>query len=326
MRRRDLVKAIAGAAAWPFAARAQDSGRSPLIGWLDGQDESDPLSRSVRVALRQGLAEHGWIEGRNLRIEWRFGAADANRIAALAGELVSLSPRMIVAGGAAPAQAARQVTQSIPIVFTGGGDATVIGLVKNIGRPEGNITGFSNSEPLIGGKWLELLKEAAPHVIRVAIVFNPDLGPTAPRYIASAEAAAQRHSVQLIKVPFHDAVELVRAIDAFAAEPNGGLMLLPPSPLRRTVLQLAAQHRLPAIYSLKALVSDGGLLSYSADFVEQHRRAASYIDRILRGAKIADLPVQWPTKYQLVVNVKTAKAIGLAIPEAFLLQADELIE
>ncbi len=155
MRRRDLVKGIAGAAAWPFAALAQDSSRAPLIGWLDGQDESDPLSRSVRVALRQGLAEHGWIEGRNLRVEWRFGAGDANRMAVLARELVSLSPRVIVAGGAAPAQAARQVTQGIPIVFTGGGDAAVIGLVKNIGRPEGNITGFSNSEPLIGGKWLE---------------------------------------------------------------------------------------------------------------------------------------------------------------------------
>ena len=206
------------------------------------------------------------------------------------------------------------------------GDAAASGLVKNIARPEGNITGFSTSEPMIGGKWLELLKAAAPHITRVAIAFNPDLGPTAPSYIASIDAAAQKLAVKTVKVPFHDAVELVRSLDAFAAEPNGGMLLLPPSPLRATVLKLAAQHRLPAMYPLRTLVSDGGLLSYSTDFVEQNRRAASYVDRILRGTKVADLPVQLPTKYQLAVNVRTAKAIGLTIPEAFLLLADELIE
>jgi putative tryptophan/tyrosine transport system substrate-binding protein len=284
------------------------------------------VSRSVRDALREGLARHGWIEGRNLKVEWRFGGGDFNRMAAAASELVALSPQVIVAGGASPARASQQATRSIPIVFTGGGDAAVIGLVQNISRPEGNITGFSNSEPLIGGKWLELLKAAAPNVTRVAMAFNPDLGPTAPRYIAAAEAAAEKHTVQAVKLPFHNAVELVRAVDGFAAEPNGGLMRLPPSPLRATVLQLAAQHRLPAMYPLRAMAADGGLLSYSADFVEQHRVAASYVDRLLRGAKIAELPVQWPTKYKLVVNLKTAKAIGLAIPEAFLLQADEVIE
>jgi putative ABC transport system substrate-binding protein len=327
MRRREFIGLLGGAAvALPCGAPAQESGRVPLIGGLVGQEESDTVSRSERAALQEGLARLGWIEGRNLRIEWRFGAADANRIAAAASELVSLSPHVIVAGGASPARAAQQATRTIPIVFTGGGDAAVIGLVKNIVRPEGNITGFSNSEPQIGGKWLELLKAAAPHVTKVAIAFNPDLGPTAPSYIASAEVAAQRHSVQAVKLPFQNAVELVRAVDAFAAEPNGGLMLLPPSPLRITVLQLAVQHRLPAIYSAKAITLGGGLLSYSTDTIEQNRRAASYVDRILRGAKIADLPVQWPTKYQLVVNVKTAKAIGLTIPEAFLLQADELIE
>jgi len=198
--------------------------------------------------------------------------------------------------------------------------------VKNIARPEGNITGFSSSEPTIGGKWLELLKAAAPQVTRVAIAYNPDLGPTAPRYIATAEAAAQRHSVQTTQLPFRNAIELVRSIDAFAAEPNGGLILLPPAPLRATVLQLAAQHRLPAIYSVRSVVLDGGLLSYNSDFVGQHRRVAAYVDRILRGAKIVDLPVQLPTKYHLAINMKTAKAIGLTIPEDFLVQADELIE
>jgi ABC-type uncharacterized transport system substrate-binding protein len=243
-------------------------------------------------------------------------------------ELVSLTPDVIVAGGAVPTRALQQATQTIPIVFTGGGDAAAIGLVKNIARPEGNTTGFSSNEPTIGSKWLELLKGAAPHLTRAAIVFNPDLAPTAPNYIASIEAAAQTLSVKTAKVPFRDAVELVRSIDAFAAEPNGSMVILPPpyTPHRATIFKLATEHRLPAIYSQRALAAEGGLLSYGADIVEQNRRAASYVDRILRGAKVADLPVQLPTKYQLAVNMRTAKAIGLTIPEAFLLHADELIE
>lgn len=297
-----------------------------LIGWLDGRDAGDSVSQSVRAAIRDGLEKSGWAEGRNLKIEWRFGADDSRRVQAIARELVALSPDVLIAGGASPARALGQATQTIPIVFTGGGDAAVIGLVKNIGRPEGNITGFSMSEPLIAGKRIELLKGAAPHLTRVAIAFNPSLGPTAPNYIAAANAAAQKHSVNIVELPFGSAPELVRSVDAFAQQPNGGLMLLPPSPLRSTVLELAAHHRLPAAYSLREMVLDGGLLSYSADYVEQHRRAASYVDRILRGAKIADLPVQLPTKYRLVINMKTAKSIGLTIPEAFLLQADELIE
>lgn len=297
-----------------------------LIGWLDGRDAGDSVSQSVRAAIRDGLEKSGWAEGRNLKIEWRFGADDSRRVQAIARELVALSPDVLIAGGASPARALGQATRTIPIVFTGGGDAAVIGLVKNIGRPEGNITGFSMSEPLIAGKRIELLKGAAPHLTRVAIAFNPSLGPTAPNYIAAANAAAQKHSVDIVELPFGSAPELVRSVDAFAQQPNGGLMLLPPSPLRSTVLELAAHHRLPAAYSLREMVLDGGLLSYSADYVEQHRRAASYVDRILRGAKIADLPVQLPTKYRLVINMKTAKSIGLTIPEAFLLQADELIE
>ena len=200
--------------------------------------------------------------------------------------------------------------------------------MKDITRPAANITGFSSAEPTIGGKWLELLKEAAPGIARVAIVFNPDLTPTAPDYIASIESAARTLSIQMIKVTFHDAVELVHSIDAFAAEPNGGLLMLPPPFIadRATVLKLAVQHVLPAIYPQRPLALEGGLISYSGDSIDQNRRAALYVDRILRGAKVADLPVQFPTKYQLVVNMKTAKAIGLSIPESFLLHADELIE
>jgi putative ABC transport system substrate-binding protein len=326
MRRREFVTVLAAAAAWPRAAGAQHGGRAPLVGWLDSYDAGDPVSEAVRTALAEGLARLGWVEGRTVRIERRFGAGEVERMRAAAAELVSLAPDVLVAGGASPARALQRATQTIPIVFTGGGDAAVTGLVKNIARPERNITGFSNSEPTIGGKWLELLAEAAPHIDRVAIVFNPDLGPTAPSYIASIEPAARARSVNTVKMPFRNAIELVRAIDAFATKPNGGLLVLPPSPLRTTVLQLAIQHRLPAIYSLRAIALDRGLLSYSTDSVEQTRRAAHYVDRILRGAKVVDLPVQLPTKYQLVVNLRTAKAIGLTIPEAFLLKADELIE
>jgi putative ABC transport system substrate-binding protein len=329
MRRRDFITGIAGsAAAWPSAARAQQDGRVRLIGWMDSYDETSLASQSIRTALRAALAELGWIEGRNLKIDRRFGGADANRLRAIAAELVSLAPDVIVTPGAAPTRALQQATQTIPIIFTGGGDAAANGLVKNIARPESNTTGFSSAEPTIGGKWLELLKEAVPRLTRVAIVFNPEVAPTAPNYISSIQQAAQTLSMQTVKLAFRDTVELVRSIDAFATEPNGGLLMLPPPsiPDRATIIKLAAQHRLPAVYSQRALAAEGGLISYSADIVDQNRRAASYVDRILRGAKVSELPVQFPTKYELVVNVNTAKAIGLTMPEAFLLHADELIE
>jgi putative ABC transport system substrate-binding protein len=328
VRRREFFGLVGGAAAWPTVARAQQDERVRLIGWLDAYDESSTGSQVIRTALREGLAKLGWIEGRNLKIDQRFGTPDGNRMRASAMDLVSHAPEVIVAGGAAITRALQQATQTIPIIFTGGGDAAVNGLVKNIARPEGNITGFSSAEPTAGGKWLELLKEAAPRLTRIAIVFNPEFAPTAPNYIVSIEAAARTISVQTVKVPFRDAVELVRSIDAFAAEPNGGLLMLPPPSIadRSTILKLAAQHRLPAMYPQRTLAVEGGLISYAADVADQTRRAASYVDRILHGAKVADLPVQFPTKYQLVVNMKTAKEIGITIPEVFLLHADELIE
>src|SRR5262249_52030389 len=246
VKRRDFITLLGGAAAaWPFAARAQQDGRVPLLGWLDAYDDR------MRTALHEALAKLGWIEGRNLKIDRRFGAADADRLRNSAVELVSLAPDVIVAGGAAPTRALQQATQTIPIVFTGGGDAAAIGLVENFARPEGNITGFSSSEPMIGGKWLELLKEAEPHLKKVAIVFNPDVAPSAPNYIASIETAAQTLSVKTVKVPFHDAIELVRSIDAFAGEPNGGMLILPPpyTAHRAAIFKLAMQHRLPAMYA-----------------------------------------------------------------------------
>jgi putative tryptophan/tyrosine transport system substrate-binding protein len=328
--RREFITLLGGgAAAGPLAARAQQGERVRRAGWLDGGNESDPVSRTNRAALGEALAKLGWIDGRNLKVDLRFGAGDANRMRASAAELVALAPDVIVTSGAAATLALQQATQTIPLVFTGGGDAVINGLVQNIARPEGNTTGFSSSESTLGGKWLELLKAAAPRLARVVIVFNPELARASASFFASIEPAAQTLAVQTIKAPFRDAVELVRSIDAFAAKPNGGLLLLPPPFIadRATVLKLAAQHRLPAIYPQRALAAEGGLISYGADPVDQYRRTASYVDRILRGAKIADLPVQFPTKFKLVVNLKTAKAIGLAIPEPFLrARADEVIE
>ena len=323
MRRRQFIALLGGAvSAWPGVARAQQDGRVRVMGWLDAYN-----SKAITTALREGLAKLGWIEGRNLKIVRRFSAGDANRLQASAAELVSLAPDVILAGGAAPARILRRATQTIPIVFSGGGDAIANGLVKNIVRPEGNVTGFSSSEPTIGGKWLELLKEAAPRVERIAIVYKPEIAPTALKYIAAIEPAGRTLSVRTVKVPFSNVVELVHAIDAFAAEPNGGLLMLPPpSADRSTTLKLAAQHRLPALYQGPSLNAEGGLISYNSDLADLHHHAASYVDRILRGANVADLPVQFPVKYKLVVNIKTAKAIGLTIPASFLVHADEVIE
>jgi putative ABC transport system substrate-binding protein len=332
IRRREFITLLGtAAAAWPLAARAQQVGGMRRLGWLIAGAENDLGGRATRTALQEALAKLGWIEGRNLRIDLRFGAGDPVRIRAYAAELVGLAPDVMVTGSGAPTIALQQQTQTIPIVFTGGADAVAAGLVRNIARPEGNITGFSSREPSIAGKCLELLKEAAPRVTKVALVFNPEmLVPLiVPFYIASIEAAAPTLGLEAIKTPVRNAVNIVHAIDAFAAEPNGGLLVLPPTPttaIRDTILQMAAQHRLPAIYTNQADAAAGGLLAYANDPVDQSRRAATYVDRLLRGAKVSELPVQFPTKFQLVVNLKTAKAIGLTIPEAFLLRADEVIE
>jgi putative ABC transport system substrate-binding protein len=299
MRRREFITLLGGSAAWPLAARAQQNDRVRRIGWLDIYDENADESRAIRNALREGLASFGWIEGRNLSIDQRFAAGDPNRTRAYAAELVSLGPDVLVTPSAAPTRALQQATQTIPIVFTGGGDASANGLVRNIVRPEGNTTGFSTSEPTQAGKWLELLKQAAPQLSRVAIVFKPEVAPTAPNYIAAIEAVAQSLLMQTIKIAFRDAVDLVHSIDAFAVAPDSGLLVLPPPFIadRYTIFKLAIQHRLPAMYSQRALAAEGGLIAYSADLVDQNRRAASYVNRLLRGAKVAELPVQFPTKY-----------------------------
>jgi putative tryptophan/tyrosine transport system substrate-binding protein len=337
MQRRKFITLLGGAAAaapLPRVARAQQDGRVRRIAVLDGtpSTERGTVGQADLAAFRESLTKLGWIEGRNLRIDLRGGVLDLNGFRAAAAELIGLALDVIVTRSAAATRAMQQQTKSIPIIFSGvGGDPVATGIVGSIARPEGNTTGFTNSFNSISGKWMELLKEAAPRVARVALIFNPESSPNFARgggYGAAIEAAAPVLGVQLINTPVRDAVELVRAVDAFAGEQNVGLLWVP-SPVtfnRELLIRLAAQHRLPAIYDHRSWVTEGGLMSYGSNLADVYRSAASYVDRILRGAKVSDLPVQFPTKFELVVNLKTAKAIGLTIPEAFLLRVDELIE
>jgi putative ABC transport system substrate-binding protein len=325
--RRDFIAFLGGAAtSWPLAVQAQQDGRMRRVGVLSGVAEDNQVTRANLTALREELAKLGWIEGRNLRIDLRFTLSDPARMRAYAVELVSLAPDVIVTGNRPTTAAVQERTKTIPIVFTAGGDPATNGVVQNITHPEGNTTGFTNTFDSLSGKWLELLKEAAPHITRVALVFNPQTVNVG--YFRAIEAAAPLLGVQAIKTPVRDPLELVRAIDAFAPEPNGGLLVVPvlPDDSYQMLHRVAAQHRLPAIHPNRAMVADGGLMTYATDTPDNYRRAATYVDRILRGTKVSELPVQAPTKFELVVNLKTAKALGLMIPEAFLLRADELIE
>jgi putative ABC transport system substrate-binding protein len=324
MRRREFIAGLGSTAAWPLAARAQQGNRVRRIGVLVRSD--DASTKVALAAFTQELRDLGWTDGHNMRIEFRGGAGNPDQIRMFAKELVDLQPDVILVGGFAAAKAAQQQTHTIPLVFAGVGDPVSGGLVASISHPEGNSTGITNLFPSVAGKWLELLKEFAPRVARVALVFNPEL--SSGTYFASIEAAAAQYAVTAIRAPVRNAAEIDRAVEAFAAEPNGGLMVLPP--LRddsdfKLINQLALRHRLPTIYSSRLAVIAGALMSYgTGDLI--YRQAASYVDRILRGAKVSELPVQFPTKFELVVNLKTAKAIGLEIPATLLARADEVIE
>jgi putative ABC transport system substrate-binding protein len=327
IRRREFISLLGGgAAAWPIGAWGQQDGRVRRIGWLVGA-EDDLGGQATMAALQEALAKLGWIEGRNLRTELRI-AGNPDRMRDYAVELTGLAPDVILTGTGTATTAVQQQTQTIPIIFLAGGDAAAARLVRNIARPEGNITGFSSREPSIAGKCLELVKEAVPNVTRVAIIVSESTL-TGPSYLASIGMAAKASGIRTINVQFRDAVDIVHAIDKFAAEPNGGLLVLPPpsaTGVRDAIYRLSAQHRLPTIYTNRAEAAAGGLLAYATDLVDQSRRAAAYVDRILRGAKVSELPVQFPTKYQLVVNLKIAKTIGLPIPATLLARADEVIE
>jgi putative tryptophan/tyrosine transport system substrate-binding protein len=324
--RREFVTALGGAAAWPLAGQAQQPERIRRLGVLIGYRENDPFAQAVVTAFAQALGRFGWIEGKNIRIDYRFAAGDPTLFKTYAAELVGLAPDAILASPGSAAVALREHTRTIPIVFVLMPDPVGQGLVQSLARPGGNITGFSSYDAAIIGKWLQLLKEVAPSVTRVAVMFNPDTA-FAPSFVHEIEAAAS-FGVTVTLAPVHDDAAIEEAIAGQAREPGGGLMCLPDSftlTHRAGIIAAAARHGLPLI-SWTEFVRAGGLMSYWYDAVELHAQAASYIDRILKGASPTDLPVQYPTKYSLIINLKTAKALGLTVPPRVLDLADEVIE
>ena len=331
MKRREFIKVIAGSAAtWPLAAHAQQSDQKRRIGVLMVDAENDPEGRSHAKAIRDGLQELGWMTERNVRIDYRWAAGDASRIRAFAKELVAMQPDVILARSTPATAALKAETGTIPIVFTTVSDPIGSGFVSNLARPGANITGFTNFESSISGKWLGLLKEIAPRVVRVGIMFNPETAPYAPYYVRPLEAAARSFAVEPIPAAVHDDAAIERVIATLARGSNGGLIILPDafttSNHRKNIIEQAAQSHLPAIYPYRFIAEEGGLISYGIDITDLYRRAASYIDRILRGAKPADLPVQQPSKFELVINLKTAKALDLEVPLSLQIRADALIE
>jgi putative ABC transport system substrate-binding protein len=329
LQRREFITLLGGAAAaWPLAGRAQQGDRVRRIGVLKGGDENDPEMKPRISAFRQALADLGWTDGRNVRMDLRWAGGDINRMRAFAQELVGLQPDIILASSTPATVALQRETRTIPIVFVNGGDPVASGIVTRLDRPSGNITGFGILEASLGGKWLELLSEIAPGLKRAAIMFNPDTAPVST-YMPSFETAARALKVVPTTAPVHSDVEIEAAIVAVGSEPGGGLFVMSDAftnAHRVPIILAATRSNVPAVYSLSVFARDGGLLSYAVDRVDSFRRAAAYVDRILRGAKPGDLPVQFPTKFEMVLNLKTAKALGLAIPPSILLRVDEVIE
>jgi len=329
MKRRGFITLVGGAvAAWPFAAQAQPGERVRRIGVLMSTAADDPEGRTRIAALLQGLQQLGWIVGRNVQIEYRWTAGAPERVRNYATELVALAPDVIVTGGASYVAALQQVTRAVPIVFATATDPVGGGLVASLARPGGNVTGFTTFEYGSSAKWLELLKQIAPRLMRVAVIRDPSL-PTGTGQLGAIQSAAPSFGVELSPVDVRDVAELERAVAAFAHGSNGGL-IVQASPLatvhRDLIVTLAARYKLPAVYSERHFVAAGGLISYGPDYPDQYRQAAGYVDRILKGDKPADLPVQAPTKYETVLNLKTAKTHGFDVPPTLLARADEVIE
>jgi putative ABC transport system substrate-binding protein len=329
MNRRALIAALGGAVAWPLAARAQQAGRPRRIGVLTAFVESDPQAQDYIAAFREGLQKLGWAEGRDYRIEARWEARDAESTQRFAKEFVALQPDLILSQTTLNTKELMQQTRAIPIVFVQIADPVGSGLVASFNRPGGNVTGFINNEASIAGKWLELLKEIAPRVNRVAFLFNPATATYAEYYLNPFKAAAASSAVEAIAAPVRDTSELASVVAAQAREPSGGLIVMPDSFMinRRTeITSLAARYRLPAVYYFRGFTEVGGLLSYGNDIRDNYRRAAAYADRILKGAKPGELPVQAPVKFELTINLKTAKTLGLDVPMLLQQRSDEVIE
>ena len=330
MKRRDFITLVGGATAWPLAARAQQSERMRRIGVLMGYAESDLEAQAQIAAFRDGLQKLGWMEGRNTRIDTRWATpTDAAAKQPFAKDLVALQPDVILASTTPTTTALLQQTRTIPIVFATVGDPIGSGFVASLPRPGGNVTGFATIEGSLGGKWLELLKEIAPLVNRVAFLFNPATATFAEYYLNPFKAAAASLAVEAIAASVHDTSEFESVIAAQAREPNSGLIVMPDAftvAYRVEIISLVARHRLPAVYAYRLFAEVGGLLSYGVDLADNFRRAATYVDRILKGEKPSELPVQGPVKFELVINLKSAKALGLDVPSFLQQRADEVIE
>jgi putative tryptophan/tyrosine transport system substrate-binding protein len=329
MTRREFIALLgAAAAAWPLIARAQQAERMRRIGVLMSLAEDDPETKARLAGFRQGLEKRGWSEGRNVRIDYRFAPAGA-QAQVLAKELIALQPDVILANSTPVVAALQRESRTIPIVFAAIADPIGSGFVASLARPGGNITGVMQYEASVTGKWLAMLKEIAPNLVRAAFVLNPKTAPYYDYYLRAGEAVASSLAIDLLLIPFENAADIEREVESFASAPNGGLVVMPDSTTlvhRNLIIALAARHRLPAVYYSRVFVAAGGLMSYGIDFVEHNRQAAPYVDRILRGDKPADLPVQAATKFQTVLNLKTAKALGLTVPPGLLVAADEVIE
>jgi putative tryptophan/tyrosine transport system substrate-binding protein len=327
--RRKFLATLGGAAAWPLAARAQQGERARRIGVLMAYAESDAEAQAWVAAFREGLRKLGWMEGRNIGIDIHWATGERTTIERFAKEIVARGPELIVASTTPATTALLQQTRTIPIVFALVSDPVGSGFVASFARPGGNVTGFTTMEPTMAGKWLELLKEIAPHVARVAFVFNPASAPYIDFYLNPFKAAASSFAVDVIAVPVHGPAELESIVAAQAREPNGGLLLWSDafmSAHRAEITSLLARYRLPAVSPFRIFTEAGALLSYGSDPVDNFRRTASYVDRILKGEKPSDLAVQAPVTFELVINLKTAKALGLDIPPTLLARADEVIE
>ena len=329
MQRRQFIALLGGATTWPLAARAQQPERMRRIGVLMGYAESDRQGQANVAAFRMGLQKLGWTEGRNVAIEYRWAAAEADLVQQFAKELVALQPDLILTQNTPITAAVLQQTRTIPIIFANVSDPVGSGFVAGLPRPGGNVTGLIDIDASMAGKWLGLLKEIAPRVARVAFLFNPATAPFAEYYVTPLKAAAASFAVRAIAAPVRDTSELESVVAGHAREPDGGLIVMPEAFMnvhRAEVTSLAAHYRLPAVYPRRFFAEVGGLLSYGNDQSDNFRRTATYADRILHGAKPNELPVEQPTKFELVINLKTAKALGLTVPVHLQQIADELIE
>jgi putative ABC transport system substrate-binding protein len=325
--RREFITLVVGLAGWPLATRAQQSERMRRIGVIMNQTADNPEGRARFDALTEELAKLGWVAGRNVRIEDRWAGGDTELYRKYADELVGLAPDVLVGAGGPITQALRQATRRVPIVFTIIPDPVGGGYVETLARPGGNATGFMQFEYSFSGKWLELLKQIAPGVRRAAVLRDPTI-PSGSAQFAAIQAAGSLLAIEVSPIGLRDGVDIERGVADFARSAHGGLVVTAGKAInyRELIIALAARHRLPAVYPIRFYVASGGLISYGADLIDQYRRAAGYVDRILKGDNPADLPVQAPTKYDIVINLKTAEALGLIVPDALLARADEVIE